>query len=240
MLNKKSLFNYLLLGILVVGMAAVAFYHYKPEKPKNTPSFPRNDKYTVLVPTHQEPEYKISPHLPISSAGTDYSAAIPEHLPAGSAILTDTLDGSGQGNSKLHSKGITHIIHACPKPRSSFTNDQDFISCVVKSVQNSIILADRNNFERLAVPFVGGGTYLGSCDPQKLAEGITVGIISQLEKCKNLKRISLIDRGGVSNDYLLKAFEDEFQDKDELFGGAVSRDNKAFGKLKSKPEKLFG
>jgi hypothetical protein len=73
---------------------------------------------------------------------------------------------------------------------------------------------------------VGCGTYLGRCEPQKLAEGITIGVINQLEKCRNLKRISLIDWGGDSNDYLLKAFESEFQGRDELFGGAVSLDNK--------------
>src|ERR1044071_891021 len=93
--------------------------------------------------TKKEPEYKENPYLPISSVGTDYTSADPGNLPYGSALLTDTLDGSGNGTSQLHDKGITHIIHAAPKPRSSFSTDQDFISNVVKSVQNSIILADR-------------------------------------------------------------------------------------------------
>jgi hypothetical protein len=64
---------------------------------------------------------------------------------------------------------------------------------VVHSVQNSIILADRYKFEKLAIPFVGGGTYLGSCDPQKLAEGIIIGAVNQLEKRQNLKSIIFVD-----------------------------------------------
>jgi len=63
----------------------------------------------------------------------------------------------------------------------------------VHSVQNSIILADRYKFEKLAIPFVGGGIYLGNCDPQKLAEGIMKGAINQLEKCQILSKIIFLD-----------------------------------------------
>jgi len=55
--------------------------------------------------------------LPISSVGTDYSKLDETNknsLLPGSALLTDTLDGSDGGSSTLNSKGITHIIHAAP------------------------------------------------------------------------------------------------------------------------------
>jgi hypothetical protein len=69
------------------------------------------------VPTKNELEYKTNPPLPISSVGTDYSQLgeiNKNSLLSGSALLTDTLDGSGSGSSILNSKGITHIIHATP------------------------------------------------------------------------------------------------------------------------------
>ena len=133
--------------------------------------------YQPLKRTGQEPEYKITSRPPISSIGTDYTTADETNLPAGSALMTDTLDGSGNGMSQLHSKGITHIIHAAPKPRSSFSTDQDFINCVVKSVQNSIVLTDREDIQKqietnneIAICLVGGGIYLGSCDLEELAD----------------------------------------------------------------------
>jgi len=134
--------------------------------------------------------------LPISSVGTDYSKLDETNknsLLPGSALLTDTLDGSDGGSSTLNSKGITHIIHAAPWPRDLFKSDEDFINCVVKSVQNSIILADREKFEKLAIPLVGGGIYLGSCDPEELAEGIMRGAVNQLAECQNLQQIVFLD-----------------------------------------------
>ncbi|CAG8717950.1 201_t:CDS:2, partial [Ambispora leptoticha] len=179
-------------------------------KPNNPPQ-PNNDEYPAITATGREPEYRIN------NIELTHHYHTPGHLTAGSALLTDTLDGSGNGSSILNDKGITHLIHAVNQP---FT--------------------DRYQFEKLAIPLVGGGIFLGNCDPQKLAEGIVRGVVNQLEKCQNLKRISLIDWDGNPNSYLLKAFESEFMDKDELFAGAVARDNNAFGKLKSNPEKLLG
>jgi hypothetical protein len=126
------------------------------------------------------------------------------------------LDGSGNGTSQLHSKDITHIIHAAPKPRNNFSTDEDFIKCVVKSIQNSIILADREDIQKqvrideLAICLVGGGIYLGSCDPQKLAEGIVQGAINQFAECKNLKKIVFVDFEKNSVKYFEKAILGKF------------------------------
>jgi len=158
---------------------------------------------------------------------------------AGSALLTDTLDGSGSGSSMLNSKGITHIIHAINQPFSAFNNNKEFfIDYVVRSVQNSIILADKNNFEKLAIPLVGGGIYLGSCDPQELAESIIRGSINQLEKCQSLKEIIFIDWKSNSVKYLEKAilekFAKEIKDKwlgkvSVIAGGGDIRDKNLHG-----------
>lgn len=146
------------------------------------------NKYKEIVKSGQEPEYISTSLSSISSIGTENSKN-GGSMPFGSAILTDT--GS---SSNLNNQGITHIIHAVPGPRSSFSNDENFIEAAVKAVQNSIILADRKKFDNLAICFVGGGAYRGICNPEKLAEGIIYGAVSQLQKVNNLGGgISLID-----------------------------------------------
>jgi len=84
------------------------------------PPPPQNGRYSALTPTKKELEYKKEENgvsLPISSVGCgtdriDYFEYIPGHLVAGSALMTDSLDGSGKGSSVLNGKGIMHIIHA--------------------------------------------------------------------------------------------------------------------------------
>lgn len=175
------------------------------------PSPPQNGRYSALIPTKKEREYEKGENgipLPISSVGLgtdriDYFEYTPGHLVAGSALMTDSLDGAW--------KGITHIIHAVNQPYSAFNNNEQwFIDYVVKSVQNSIILADRYKFENLAIPSMGGGTFLGNCDPKKLAEGMIRGAINQLEKCQNLKKITFVDWKDNPTKYLEKAILEKF------------------------------
>ena len=109
-------------------------------------------------------------------------------MPDGSALLTDT----GK-NSSLKSQGINYIIHAVPRHRSSCASDEEFIEIAVKAVQNSIILADREGIDQLALCLIGGEIYRGSCDPERLAKGIIRGALNQLEKCQSLKEITFVD-----------------------------------------------
>ncbi|CFW93095.1 protein of unknown function [endosymbiont DhMRE of Dentiscutata heterogama] len=192
--------------------------------------------YTALRKTGQEPEYKKDPHLPISSVGIANYSVTKGNLPAGCALMTDTLDGSGNGSSILNSKGITHIIHAGPKERSKFPSDEEFIECVVKSVQNCIILAERNNSEKLAVPFVGGDIFLGKCDPEKLAEGIIRGVANQLAECQKLEEVTLIDYSGNTRHLFLEKVQ---QVKGDLFGftNFFDKDKHFAAALKGKPTK---
>jgi O-acetyl-ADP-ribose deacetylase (regulator of RNase III) len=161
--------------------------------------------YSALKAQKTEPEYKKNPPppLPISSVGTDCTTAKQGHLPYGSALMTDTLDGSGKGASTLNTSGITHIIHAAPKSEGEFTNRDDFIQNVVKAVQNCIILADREDIQqkvkikKLAICFVGGGIF---CDNEStkpiLAESIIKGALNQVEECKNLEKIAFLSFKG--------------------------------------------
>ena len=141
------------------------------------------NKYPALSATKNEPEYKATPPLPISSVGTENNKKSTQ-MPDGLALLTNT--GS---SSSLKSQGINYIIHAVPKTRSSCANDEEFIEIAVKAAQNSIILADREGIDKLAICLIGGERYRGSCDPNKLAEGIIRGAVNQLEKCQNLREI---------------------------------------------------
>jgi curved DNA-binding protein CbpA/O-acetyl-ADP-ribose deacetylase (regulator of RNase III) len=163
--------------------------------------------------------------FPISSFGTDYSTANQTNLPYGSALMTDTLDGSGKGSSVLNNKGITHIIHAAPRPRKSFDTDQEFIQQVVKSVQNSIILADHYKFESLAIPLVGGEIYAGSCDKSEIAEGIVIGSLNQLENCQNLKKIIFVEFNNSLFTEAFKKFGDDYSEKAEVKKGDIRDKN---------------
>ena len=197
-------------------------------------------KYPALIVNKDEIEYKENPYLPISSVGTDYTTANETNLPAGSALMTDTLDGKGGGSSVLNSKGITHIIHAAPKPRSSFSTDQDFINNVVKAVQNCILLADRADIQQqiktdtLAICLVGGGIYLDACSPSLLAEGIIRGAVNQLAKCKNISGLSLIDWEGSSQHHFSEKIR---QLAEELFIHSGGWDWEFFNELKSDKSK---
>ncbi|MCE8163659.1 MAG: hypothetical protein I3274_05620, partial [Candidatus Moeniiplasma glomeromycotorum] len=100
------------------------------------------------------------------------------------------------------------------------------------------ILADRNNFEKLAIPLVGGEIFAGSCPKDKIAEGIIRGVVNQLEKCQELRDISLIDWEGNPKHYFLEKVQ---QIKDELFDHSDLIDEKEFiGVLKSDKGKGLG
>jgi hypothetical protein len=100
---------------------------------KRPPPPPQNgSRHSALIPTKKEREYEKGENgvpLPISSVGCgtdriDYFEYTPGHLVAGSALMTDTLDGAGNGSSVLNDKGITHIIHTINQPDYAFNNNK--------------------------------------------------------------------------------------------------------------------
>lgn len=171
----------------------------------------------ALQTTNKEPEYKKSPPLKISSVGTEIKKNSGQ-MPDGSALLTDT-----GNNSSLKNQGINYIIHAVPRHRSSCSSDEEFIEIATKAAQNSIILADREGIDELAICLIGGEIYRASCDPQKLAEGIIRGSINQLENCQSLKEITFVDWKGNSTKHFKKAVLEKFaKEINDKWKGKVS------------------
>lgn len=180
--------------------------------------------YRTLQKTGSEPENKKTPPLPISSVGTDYTTTNQTNLPHGSALLTDTLDGSGNGSSPLKNKGITHIIHAAPKDRNSFSSHQEYINNIVNSVQNCIYLADRADIysltksAELAIPLVGGEIFAGTCPKDQLAAGVVQGALNQLAQCSNLKKITFIE---YNNSLFTEVFKNHSSSQAEVKKGDI-------------------
>ena len=115
-------------------------------------------------------------------------------LPCGSAVLTSSGD--------LEKQGIKAIIHACP---SSIKENKDFfqsnIQGIIRSVQNSILLAERNNYKSTAFCLIGSNFLDNIIPPNqatrkerrvKLAEII---IRAAIEQKKSLERIVFVDFG---------------------------------------------
>ncbi len=74
-------------------------------------------------------------------------------LPRGSALITSS--------GKLKDQGIVAIIHAGMASRDN-RNDEPYnptIKSLQDSIINSLILAERFQYKRIAVPFMGGGVF---------------------------------------------------------------------------------
>jgi len=76
-------------------------------------------------------------------------------IPRGSALITDS--------GELKSSGITHIIHAAT---GSMTKSSEAFKPTLEGITNSIInsisLAHEFKHKTIAIPFLGGGIFLGS------------------------------------------------------------------------------
>jgi N-glycosidase YbiA len=162
-----------------------------------------NTNYPALDKKSQEPEYKVNPHLKISSVGAKLTKNS-NSMPYGTALLTDT----GSPASGLKNQGIDYIIHATPMPEGD--SKETFIEIAAKAIQNSIILAERNGIKLLATCLLGGKIYLkdqNDEDTKKLlAEGIIRAALNQmLENPLDLDLIYFVDFDG---DYYQEAFDE--------------------------------
>lgn len=157
--------------------------------------------YPALSITKQEREHENNPPLAISSVGTINIRKDTKKMPFGSVLLTNT--GT---SSKLKKEEINFIIHAAMMPLlKNRSNEEVFIKIATLAIQNSIILADRQKFTKLATCFLGGNIY---CPVEEvkpdLAEAIIRAGLNQLEKCSHLKKIVFVDFDG---DYYKDAWE---------------------------------
>ena len=149
----------------------------------------------------------------------DQQRKSPTVLPCGSAILT--------GSGDLEKQGIKAIVHACPG--SIEKKDKDLnIQGVIRSVQNSILLAERNGYKSLAFCLIGSNFLDNIISPNqgtkkerqiKLAEII---VRTAVEQRKNLEKIVFVDFGNA-------AFQSAY--------GKVGSEH-VFGDKKSEVEKI--
>jgi O-acetyl-ADP-ribose deacetylase (regulator of RNase III) len=154
----------------------------------------RETLFPFLNSTNNEPEFALANC--ISSVGTDYSQGINGKLPRGAALITDS------GN--LAKNKIKKIIHA-----ASGSHDSDYHptkESVILSVQNSIILAERQNVKSLAIPLIGGNIFLNhikktspDITPEKLAEMIVKAAINQRNALDKDLKIVFIDYNNSKN-----------------------------------------
>jgi len=111
-------------------------------------------------------------------------------IPRGSALLTSS------GN--LATRGINQIIHAAPGSNAQIAPwGNPTLQGVVRSVQNSILLAERNNLRDLAIPFVGGSIFFRAMkiSKEKLLRGIMEAAINQRNDKLTVQRIIFVSFG---------------------------------------------
>ncbi|CAJ0841950.1 10690_t:CDS:2 [Entrophospora sp. SA101] len=154
----------------------------EPEKTKPNNKNLAEIYFYPLVSQENELELKLTPTLPISSVGTKYLKTVAENnmLPRGSAFLTSS--------GELESRGIVNIIHAAPGSLSQKDEGKPNQKAVITATQNSIILAERNGIESLAIPFIGSNIFLSSIGGTKeqLAEIIMKSAINQRKQLKKI------------------------------------------------------
>ncbi|CAG8780457.1 21544_t:CDS:2, partial [Racocetra persica] len=195
-----------------------------------------NIKYQKLVKTGQEPEYKVSPFLVISSIGAEIKKNS-SSMPYGTAVLTDT--GSA---SSLKSQGINYIIHATPMPEGD--SREKFVEVAARTIQNSIILAEREGISKLATCFLAGKIYLKHPSSRPyLAEGIIEAALNQLQEnslqesdCPPTISKTRVEKGNLCQKTILGALGTEANNVDqqrkslmkkfnELINGQQQKDN---------------
>ena len=251
--NAWKIFLILVIFILSIISICFLFHHFKNKSQKdveknpsattenqgnnNSPPGSGNWKLNIdYQPIQNEAEYQ-DKLIPISSAGTEYKKAVIEAnmLPRGSAILTNSGD--------LEKQGIKAIIHACPGTiqKNAVSEFEPNIQGIIHSVQNSIILAEKNNYKSIAFCLVGS-SFLDRIFPNqgtkkkkqlKLAEII---IKSAVEQRKSLEKIVFVDFG---NSAFTKVFFENDWGKDfygKLNGVGVHSGNK-WDENKNKVEK---
>lgn len=157
-------------------------------KPRRIRRGRTDNLYKPLASNHTEPEYQ-GTTLPISSAGTenDPNLAGKRVIPRGSALRTSS------GN--LATQGINHIIHAAPGSETQIAPwGNPTRQGVVRSVQNSILLAERLNYESLAIPFIGGNIFLTAIggSKQELARNIIEAAINQRNNELTVQRMIFV------------------------------------------------
>ncbi|WP_147411540.1 hypothetical protein [endosymbiont GvMRE of Glomus versiforme] len=191
--------------------------------------------WTAIKPTQKEKEYVRGQILPISSVGTEYRDCykLDNMLPRGSALLTEA------GKGELKNNGIESIIHAAPGSTAKEQEDEyhPIYKGILRAIQNSIILAERENYDKIAIPFIRGDFWDMFDDIEATAKAIIYGSLNQREKLKEIIFVLSPDKKQDRNstefkfiDYFKKYFKEyqrEYPDRAK-FGRVIEGDIRDF------------
>ena len=126
--------------------------------------------------TNTEPEYQ-GAELSISSVGTRNNAVRARNIPRGSALRTGAGNLENRFAADINFRGI---IHATPESFVACGNDENaFLQGVALAVKNSIILARRNGYHRVAIPFIGSAIFGGDSNRENLARVVVNSALNQ-------------------------------------------------------------
>jgi len=130
-----------------------------------------------ITPTNTEPEYQGAEQLPISSVGTQNNVIRESHIPRGSALRTSAGNLENHFAADINFRGI---IHAAPESFATCGNNENaFLQGVASAVKNSIILARRSGYHRVAIPFIGSAIFGGNSNRERLAKVVVYSAINQ-------------------------------------------------------------
>jgi len=90
--------------------------------------------------------------------------------------------GAGRLETKFAASdnNLRGIIHAAPESFSDCGNDENAsLQGVALAVKNSVILAGKNGYRRIAVPFIGSALFGGNSNREKLAQVVVYSAINQ-------------------------------------------------------------
>jgi len=125
--------------------------------------------------------------------GTENDPNIPAGrrvIPRGSALITSS------GNLAI--QGINQIIHAAPGSNTQIAPwGNPTRQGVIRSIQNSILLAEKNNLRDLAIPFVGGHIFFHAMgiSKEELLRSIMEVAINQRNDELTVQRIIFVSFG---------------------------------------------
>ena len=138
----------------------------------------------------------------VSSVGTQNDTATANRLPQGAALKTSAGD--------LLIGGIQGIIHIDPKSITDCgNNEHTYFQAIALAVKNSLILANRNQYQRVAIPFIGSGLVGGNCNREKLAK---IVVNSAIQNAEGQTELTFIIRNTIA----INIFKNSYSNKKDL------------------------
>lgn len=135
--------------------------------------------------------------LVLSAEGTEANDKVKSAgmVPRGSAVLTPSGD--------LAKQGITHIIHVAPGAMTRSGPEFDpTLDGLKKSLDNTLLIADKKSLQCVALPFIGGGIFLHALKMTK--EELARTIVTTVKDKKPKQRIIFVAYGSEDTQIFTK------------------------------------